>query len=221
MPNKIVTQPLSNQIADRLRDEIVFGDLQPGDRILEEQLAKEFNVSRIPIREALKTLDSEGYIEIIPYKGNIVRKPNEMELREAQAIHLALSPVVLKMAFPNYTDEIFRELDQLCAEMDNSKDYKEFNKLNYKLMDALYAPSQMFYALRVLKDSLRANVRGLEIFFNSYNTDETITQNLKEMITLVKQKKYEEAINHRMTYLLNLSNAITEDLINENKNTEK
>ena len=62
------------QVTNRLREAIVSGLLQPGDRLMQEELAERLGVSRMPIREALRRLEAEGLVVLQPYRGALSRK---------------------------------------------------------------------------------------------------------------------------------------------------
>ncbi len=74
--------PLRNVVAARLRSAIISGALKPGDRLIEARLAKTLKISRPSLREAMRQIEAEGLIEIVPNVGPIVRKPTLKELRE-------------------------------------------------------------------------------------------------------------------------------------------
>jgi len=65
-------QPLPDKIADFVREAIIVGKLKPGEKISEAKLADELHISRTPIREAIRMLESEGFVSIIPRRGTIV-----------------------------------------------------------------------------------------------------------------------------------------------------
>ena len=69
---RIAHRSLHNEVADILRDLIIRGDLAPGTRIIEKTLCEQLNVSRTPLREALKVLESEELVEILPHRGALV-----------------------------------------------------------------------------------------------------------------------------------------------------
>ena len=79
---RITRVTLHDAVLNQLRDMIIEGRLPPGSRINEGQVGASLGVSRTPLREAIKTLASEGLIEIIPAKGAIVRRFTENDIRE-------------------------------------------------------------------------------------------------------------------------------------------
>ena len=81
---------LREQIRELLLERILKGELQPGDRIVELQIAQEFGTSQAPVREALSELQSLGFVVYEPYRGTRVRRITEEELAEIYPVRAAL-----------------------------------------------------------------------------------------------------------------------------------
>ena len=75
-------QPLPDKIANFVREAIIVGKLKPGEKISEAKLADELHISRTPIREAIRMLESEGFVSIIPRRGTIVSEFSLEDLYE-------------------------------------------------------------------------------------------------------------------------------------------
>jgi DNA-binding GntR family transcriptional regulator len=92
----------SEQIADALRAEIESGSLQPGSSLNQVQIADRFNLSRIPIREALRHLEAEGYLTYVPNKGAVVaRAPSVSEMLEILELRELLEVRLIERAIEN------------------------------------------------------------------------------------------------------------------------
>ena len=87
---RITRVTLHEAVLNQLRDMIIEGHIAPGARINEGQVGAALGVSRTPLREAIKTLASEGLIEIVPAKGAVVRKFTESDVREIFEVIKAL-----------------------------------------------------------------------------------------------------------------------------------
>ena len=81
---RITRRTLHDEVLERVRDMIIEGRLEPGQRINEGQVGAQLGVSRTPMREAIKTLASEGLVEILPAKGAVVRKFTARDLFREQ-----------------------------------------------------------------------------------------------------------------------------------------
>lgn len=94
----IKRKSLTEQIQEVLIDRIIDGDLAPGDRLKELQIAKEFGTSQAPVRETLRSLQALGYVEHKPHVGAIVKTFSKKEIEEAYQVREALECHCLTMS---------------------------------------------------------------------------------------------------------------------------
>lgn len=107
-------------VAEALRQDITTGKLPPGSWIVQEAVAEQFGVSRIPIREALKTLEAEEYITYVPHSGYRVTKLSLAELTEVFRLRDILEEELIRDAMPTMTDAVVEEMRQCMAAMDRA-----------------------------------------------------------------------------------------------------
>ena len=88
----------SDLVADRLRDAILAGDLKSGDRLIETDLAERFDISRGPVREAIRQLVPEGLVVLRRNRGAVVASPTLDDVLEVYAVRLSLGTVALQQA---------------------------------------------------------------------------------------------------------------------------
>src|SRR6266566_6571488 len=105
----IPRQSLTSAVADKLRDQIIRGEIPEGAQLRQDAIATQFQVSRIPVREALRQLDAEGLIAIVPNRGAIVPTLSPDDIEELFSIRALLEPEVLKLSIPHLTQEDFAE----------------------------------------------------------------------------------------------------------------
>jgi DNA-binding GntR family transcriptional regulator len=108
-------RPLVDELADRIRAEVMTGRLEIGARLPQESLASDFEVSRTPVREALRKLESEGLIEVIPNRGAIVRGPTAQEIREAYLVRAELEGLAAALAAEWISSADLTELEEADA----------------------------------------------------------------------------------------------------------
>ena len=109
---------LGQQIREILLERIFKGELQPGDRIVELQLANELGTSQAPVREALRELQSLGFVEHEPYRGTRVRRITEEELAEIFPVRAALEELAAQEAASRLNgrvEELEREFEAMRA----------------------------------------------------------------------------------------------------------
>lgn len=102
--------PLRQQVLEALRRAIVSGQLAPGQRLTERALIEMLAVSRTVIREALRQLEAEGLIEIIPNKGPVVRQLSAAEAKDLYRIRAVLEGLAARLFAENATDAMVAEL---------------------------------------------------------------------------------------------------------------
>ncbi len=90
--------PLRDKVAEEIRAAILSGHFKPGDRLIEDRLAEEFGVSRNPIREAMRTLASEGLIEVTARRGAVVASLSPQEAEELLEVRATLEGANARLA---------------------------------------------------------------------------------------------------------------------------
>ena len=104
--------PLRDVVFKTLRQAILKGELAPGERLLEVQLADKLGVSRTPVREAIHKLSQEGLVVLIPRKGAEVASISEKSLRDVLEVRLALETLAVRLACERITEENLAILQQ-------------------------------------------------------------------------------------------------------------
>ena len=106
----VVTTGLADQIAFRLRAAILDGEYAPGTHLQQDDLCVRFGVSRTPVREALRKLQAQRLVDIVPNKGATVRIPTRADLIEVYALRAELEGFSTELATPRISDEALAEL---------------------------------------------------------------------------------------------------------------
>ncbi len=133
--------PLRDVVFNTLREAILRGDLVPGERLMELQLAAKLGVSRTPIREAIRMLEQEGLAITIPRKGAIVAGMTEKDMQDVLEIREALEELSVQVACDKITDE---EVAKLRENMENfetslkSGDLKRMAEADVEFHDVIY-----------------------------------------------------------------------------------
>ncbi len=112
--------PLRDVVFNTLRQAILKGELEPGERLMEIQLADRLGVSRTPIREAIRKLELEGLVLMIPRKGAEVAKISEKSLRDVLEIRRALDALAIELAIGRMTEEDLKNLSDAQENFRNS-----------------------------------------------------------------------------------------------------
>lgn len=109
-------------VTNALRDAILSGELRPGDRLLQEQLAEQLRVSRIPLRDALRRLEAEGLVRMGPRRGAEVASLTPADVREIYGIRVALEPELVRDGIASLTPADIDRLIDMSEHMDDRMD---------------------------------------------------------------------------------------------------
>jgi DNA-binding GntR family transcriptional regulator len=109
-------RPLREVVADALRQLIIDGELAPGERLVEERLAERLGVSRNPIREAIRSLEAVGLIEVVQRRGAYVTRIDATDIRLMQEVRLVLDRWIVQAAALRHDDANLKEIDECIRE---------------------------------------------------------------------------------------------------------
>ncbi len=107
----------SQEVYKKIRDEVIMGVLNPGERLIEEDLVKKLDSSRGPIREAFRYLEKDGFIDITPNKGAIVAKMDVREVKDFYSILALLECKAVEWAYPNLKKADLQELNNFNSQL--------------------------------------------------------------------------------------------------------
>jgi DNA-binding GntR family transcriptional regulator len=152
MHNNFLTK--SELVFDTLKKRIIDGELEPGTELVISRISEEFNVSTIPVREAIKTLASEGLVEMEPHKSAKVAEFNLEKLHQIITIRAGLEGYAARLAVLHINEIQLRTLEDIVNKMKEAmlkSDAENFNLNNLKFHRYLYqiAPYPMLYEMIV------------------------------------------------------------------------
>lgn len=133
--------PLRDVVFNTLREAILKGELKPGERLMELQLASKLGVSRTPIREAIRMLEQEGLAVTIPRKGAEVAKMTEKDMEDVLQIRDALDELAASIACEQITSEELEELKYTMREFEEytrTADVKRIAEADVRFHDIIY-----------------------------------------------------------------------------------
>ena len=144
-------EPLGQLATRYLRDAILAGRLRAGARIRQEAIAQELGTSRIPVREALHQLESEGLVSLVPRSGARVAKLDFAEYSELYRIREQLEPLAIAESAPRLSDADLAMLRDLMLQIEATNDPAVWLDLDRRLHLASYAAAPMPRLLRLIE----------------------------------------------------------------------
>jgi DNA-binding GntR family transcriptional regulator len=152
----------SNKIADSLREAINYGRLKPSDKIIEREIAEKYEASHIPVREALRILEGEGFVVHRKFAGYTVREINPEEMIELYNIMRFLTVQLLNRAIPRYTEITFYQLKSITTEMEKTKDADKNIDLLMQFADVIFYPAGLSFTYNLARQILKRNIPLLQ-----------------------------------------------------------
>jgi DNA-binding GntR family transcriptional regulator len=158
---------LREQIRELLLERILKGELQPGHRLVELQIAQELGTSQAPVREALRELQSLGFVEHEPYRGTRVRRITEGELAEIYPVRAALEELAAQEAaskLDGKVEELEREFEAMreAADRDDLQDLAAHDATFHRLIVEAAGNKVLLDTWRTLRVEARVVVTALK-----------------------------------------------------------
>jgi len=146
---------MSETVLAELRKDILSGKLTPGTKIDQNQLKQRFGVSVIPLREAFKQLQAEGYVDIYPHRGIRVKPLCRDELEDLYLVRAEVEALAARLALKNLQDRDLAELRDCFEQMTRltgAGAYKRLVSLNRKFHYKIYQACRRRHLLEILDD---------------------------------------------------------------------
>ncbi|WP_420583735.1 GntR family transcriptional regulator [Ruegeria sp.] len=192
----IPRQSLPDVITNDLRERILSGEMAEGETIRQEALAEDYDVSRMPIREALKRLDAEGLVQLTNNRGASVTSHSLSEIGEIFDLRILLEVDLFQRAIPRMSPAHFGECERLLTEMEKSYDAYDVGRwgsLNNAYHMALYAAAGRGLSNEILQ---RVNVqsdRYVRMHLSVMKQREPAKKDHRELLSLARDGRVEDA----------------------------
>ncbi|NIZ15112.1 GntR family transcriptional regulator [Phaeobacter sp. HF9A] len=137
------TASAASLVFDALRKAIIEGELEEGTPLRQDDIARQFNTSRIPVREAISRLEEKGLASSQRFKGAVVAGLDMDEMREIFDYRALIEPEVIRRAVPHMDQKILAEAKSFFRELDETSDPIPWGDLNRAFHESLYRASGM------------------------------------------------------------------------------
>jgi DNA-binding GntR family transcriptional regulator len=148
------TASASTIVFDALRKAIVDGDLEVGQPLRQDDIARMFNTSRIPVREAISRLEEQGLVKTQRYRGAVVSGLSAEEAAEIFDLRVLIEPEIIRRSVPLMTEARLKRARGFCEDFSNSTDPMTWGDLNRDFHSELYAGSGLKYHLDVVDNAM-------------------------------------------------------------------
>lgn len=148
---------VADAVTDRLRGMILSGELPDGAPLRQDALAESMSTSRIPVREALSRLESEGLVASFPHRGYVVTGLSRAEIEELFDLRSLLEPELIRFAIPRLEAKDFEAVEAIQNEFSvalAAQDLNNWGELNRRFHIALYTPARRGRTLEIVRSLL-------------------------------------------------------------------
>ncbi len=202
----IVRQTVSTATANSLRERILRGDFMEGQSLLQDALAAEYGVSRIPLREALRQLESEGLVTSIPHRGYMVVSLSMEEIVERCEIRALMECDVLERAIPYMTSDHFDRAEKVLDKCEHllagdTAAYDHGN-MNWEFHSILYSASNRQRSIKLISSLHHSPDRLVRMKVASTIGLNRILREHRELLELCRQGKTTEAVECLRAHIL-------------------
>ena len=212
--------PLRDVVFKTLRQAILKGELEPGERLMEIQLAERLGVSRTPIREAIRKLELEGLVIMIPRKGAEVADITEKSLRDVLEVRKALEELAVQLACEKITQEELEELEKAGENfkkvLNRSKDITEVAEADVRFHDVIYMATDNQKLIHLLNKLREQMYRYRVEYLKNPDVHEQLIQEHEEIVYHIKRREKAEATAVTCQHIDNQVSAVTDKIRTKN-----
>jgi DNA-binding GntR family transcriptional regulator len=175
---------------ENLKSEIINGMIKPGERIIIQTISKRYGISGIPVREALKKLEADGFVQNTPHVGVVVTIPDFENQGDLFEVRQLLEGRAVELAACNISSTMLAELEQLLEQMNQvcENDVIAFSKLNDQFHNKIYAASGNRVLFKMIQQAWAMSPRTRSIFSLVPGRAREAFQQHKEIYAFLKEK---------------------------------
>ena len=210
--------PLRDVEFNTLRQAILRGELKPGERLMEIALANRLGVSRTPIREAIRMLELEGLVIMIPRKGAQVAQITEQDLNDVLEVRLGLEELAVRFACERITDEEIKELGLAVKEFEKKMredDLSAQAEADVKFHEIIYGATHNRRLVQIINNIREQMYRYRIEYLKDVESRKTLVKEHYEICDALKHRDAEGAVEKMCIHIKNQQEAIRRSLENE------
>lgn len=207
--------PLRDVVFNTLRQAILRGELKPGERLMEIQLANKLGVSRTPIREAIRKLELEGLVLMIPRRGAEVAEITEKSLRDVLEVRDALEVLCVDLACDRISDEGIENLKEAAKEFEialQGGDVTEYAEADVKFHDIIYHATENQKLIQLLYNLREQMYRYRVEYLKRKEVHKILLEEHEHIIECIEKKDKEAAKIAISTHIENQAKTVSDTI---------
>ncbi|MCX7712010.1 MAG: GntR family transcriptional regulator [Clostridia bacterium] len=208
-------KPLREVIFNTLREAIIVGELKPGERLMEVQLAEKMGVSRTPVREAIRMLELEGLVNMLPRKGAHVAELSVKDIMDVLEVRASLDGLATALAANRITEEEIKSLKHVQNQFANYVEKENLQgsiKKDVEFHEIIYRSSRNDKLIQIV-NNLREQVQRFRvIYLKDYVSPKELIKEHAEIVDAITSKNASSALAAAEKHIRNQENAIIKSL---------
>lgn len=212
--------PLRDVVFNTLREAILTGDIEPGERLMEIRLAEKLGVSRTPIREAIRMLQLEGLVNMTPRKGTVVAEISKEDLKNVLEVRKVLEQLAVEKSCENVSDEAVSELRENLKEFNaaiKKKNPSDIAKIDVAFHDIIYRITGNDRLIQILYNIREQMYRYRLEYIKDQDTRQTVVRDHENLIEAIVNKDVEKAKSIIVAHIEHQEKTIMENMGFENE----
>lgn len=189
--------PLRDVVFNTLRRAILKGELEPGERLMEIALANKLGVSRTPIREAIRKLELEGLVVMIPRKGAEVARITEKDLRDVLEVRTSLEKLAIELACDRITEDDIYDLKLVCKNFEESfgkDDLTTIAEKDVAFHDIIFRSTKNARLIQILNNLREQMYRYRLEYLKDTQSHDRLVEEHQRIVDAIIDKNKEEAV---------------------------
>ena len=215
--------PLRDVVFNTLRQAILTGDFLPGERLMEITLAKRLGVSRTPVREAIRKLELEGLVDMIPRKGAAVARITVSDLKDVLEVRCHLEEFAASIACDRITEEEKAQLTVALKAFEQAiedKDLRLIAQRDVEFHDVIFRATKNKRLLQII-NNLREQIYRYRIeYIKDFGYHETLVKEHKEILDAIFSGNKEAAEKIMRTHIYNQEIIVIKNLKKQEEEAE-
>lgn len=181
-PFRLHRQAMAGQVADEIRRRILMGEIAEGTQLMQEQLATEFGISKVPVREALYQLEAEGFVSQQFHRGAVVTGLSPSQIMELFELRTEIESWLLTLGMAVATDDAVKRAKGFADKFEATEDPVVTWDLNWRFHASLYEPAQKPYVLEHLQKLHSQTARYVRLQYSIALNKQKIVDEHQELL---------------------------------------
>ncbi|AFK85771.1 MULTISPECIES: GntR family transcriptional regulator [Thermoanaerobacterium] len=208
-------KPLRDIVFDYMKNAIITGEFKPGERLMEVQLAEKLGVSRTPVREAIRKLELDGLVVMVPRKGAYVSDLSTKDLLNAFEVRQSLEGLAASLAAERITDDELKKLKDVLDkfyEGIQENDVEKLIKYDQEFHDLIFNASRNEKLVQIM-NNLQEHVHRFRVrYISDFKKSKKLYQEHKKILESLEMRSSDNAQKWAEKHIQNFQNDLVKDM---------